>query len=44
MASKLKSGGYEPVESIEVNFRPDEKDLEKCYALGQKIASMVKSG
>ncbi|HYN44617.1 MAG TPA: hypothetical protein VER35_01330 [Candidatus Limnocylindrales bacterium] len=40
---KLKSGGYEPVESIEVNFRPDEQDLEKCYALGQKIASMVKA-
>ncbi|VVB54983.1 Type A flavoprotein FprA [uncultured archaeon] len=40
---KLKSGGYESVESIEVNFRPDEQDIEKCYALGQKIASMVKA-
>jgi flavorubredoxin len=40
---KLKSSGYEPVESLEVNFRPDEADLGKCYALGQKIASMVKS-
>ncbi|MCX9085145.1 MAG: FprA family A-type flavoprotein [Candidatus Methanoperedens sp.] len=40
---KLKSTGYEPVESIEVNFRSDEQDLLKCYALGEKIASMVKS-
>jgi len=40
---KLKSSGYEPVESLEVNFRPDEADLAKCYALGQKIASLVKS-
>jgi len=41
---KLKSGGYEPVESIEVNFRPDGQDISNCYALGQKIASMVKAG
>ncbi|MCX9012850.1 MAG: FprA family A-type flavoprotein [Candidatus Methanoperedens sp.] len=40
---KLKSAGYEPVESLEVNFRPDGQDLAKCYALGQKIASMVKA-
>ncbi len=40
---KLKSAGYEPVESLEVNFRPDEQDLAKCYALGQKMASMVKA-
>jgi len=26
-----------------VNFRPYEQDLEKCYALGQKIASLVKA-
>jgi len=41
---KLKSSGYEPIESLEVNFRPDEADLGKCYALGQKMALMVKSG
>ncbi len=40
---KLKSGNYEPVESLEVIFRPDENDLAKCNALGQKIAAMVKS-
>ena len=40
---KLKSAGYESVESLEVNFRPDEQDLAKCYALGQKMASMVKT-
>ncbi|MCZ7394602.1 MAG: FprA family A-type flavoprotein [Candidatus Methanoperedens sp.] len=40
---KLKSSGYEPVESLEVIFRPDEQDMAKCYALGQKIASMVKT-
>ncbi len=40
---KLKSSGYEPVDSLEVNFRPDDTDLAKCYALGQKIASRVKS-
>jgi flavorubredoxin len=39
---KLKSAGYEPIESLEVNFKPDEQDLVKCYALGQKIASLVK--
>jgi flavorubredoxin len=41
---KLKTSGYEPIESLEVNFRPDDQDMAKCYALGQKIASMVKSG
>ncbi len=41
---KLKSGGYDPVESIEVNFRPDEQDLKKCYSLGERVASMVKAG
>ncbi len=40
---KLKSAGYEPLESLEVNFRPDERDLGRCYAMGQKIASLVKS-
>ena len=38
---KLKSAGFEPVESLEANFRPDGQDLEKCYALGQKVASLV---
>ncbi len=41
---KLKSGGFEPVESIEINFRPDGQDLSKCYTIGQKIASIVKTG
>lgn len=40
---KLKASGYEVVESLEVNFRPDESELAKCYAFGQKIASMVKT-
>lgn len=40
---KLKLSGYELVESLEVNFRPDGGDMAKCYALGQKIASMVKA-
>ncbi|CAG1002284.1 MAG: FprA family A-type flavoprotein [Candidatus Methanoperedens sp.] len=40
---KLKSSGYEPIESLEVNFRPDEQDMAKCYTLGQKIASIVKA-
>jgi flavorubredoxin len=40
---KLKSSGYEIVDSLEVRFRPDERDLAKCYALGQKMASLVKS-
>jgi flavorubredoxin len=41
---KLKSSGYEIVESLEVRFKPDEQDLAKCYALGQKMASLVKNG
>ncbi len=40
---KLKSAEYVPVESLEVKFRPDGEDMKKCYALGQKIALMVKS-
>lgn len=40
---KLKSAGYESMESLEVNFIPDEQDLAKCYALGQKIASLVRA-
>ncbi|NJD77453.1 MAG: FprA family A-type flavoprotein [Candidatus Methanoperedens sp.] len=43
MNEKLKSAGYEPVESLEVIFRPDESDLVRCSALGRKIAMMVKS-
>ncbi len=39
---KLKSAGYEPVESLEVKFRPDKSDTERCYLLGQKISEMVK--
>ena len=38
---KLRSAGFEPVESLEANFRPDGQDLAKCYALGQKVASLV---
>lgn len=38
---KLKLSGYDPVESLEANFRPDDIDMTKCYTLGQKIASMV---
>lgn len=41
---KFKSSGYEIVESLEVRFKHDEQDLAKCYALGQKIASLVKNG
>ncbi|VVB88199.1 Type A flavoprotein FprA [uncultured archaeon] len=40
---KLKSAGNEPVESLEVRFRPDEMDLANCYAMGQRIASQVKA-
>ena len=40
---RLKASGYEPVESLEINFRPDEPELAKCYALGQKMASLVKA-
>ena len=39
---KLKSAGYEPAESLEIKFRPDESELAKCYALGQKIALKIK--
>ncbi|HLB70616.1 MAG: FprA family A-type flavoprotein [Candidatus Methanoperedens sp.] len=41
---RLKSSGYEPAESLEVNFRPDDADMAKCYSLGQKIASLVRAG
>ncbi|MCZ7356347.1 MAG: FprA family A-type flavoprotein [Candidatus Methanoperedens sp.] len=41
---KLKVSGYEPVESLEVNFRPDGTDLANCQALGKKLAQMVSSG
>ncbi|MBE0522553.1 MAG: FprA family A-type flavoprotein [Candidatus Methanoperedenaceae archaeon] len=40
----LVSSGYEASDSLEVKFRPDTEDFEKCYALGQKIASLVKNG
>jgi flavorubredoxin len=40
---RLKASGYEIAESFEVRFRPDEQDLEKCHALGEKIASLVKA-
>lgn len=40
---KLKSGGYETVESLEIKFKPDSQDLAKCYSMGQKIALKVKS-
>lgn len=40
---RLKASGYEVVESLEINYRPNEEELAKCYALGQKIANMVKA-
>ncbi len=40
---RLKASGYEIAESLEVKFRPDGQDLAKCYALAQKIASLVKA-
>ncbi len=39
---RLKYAGNEPVESLEIKFRPDEQELAKCYELGQRIASLVK--
>lgn len=38
---KLKSAGIEPVESLEIRFRPDEPELAKCYEMGRKIALNV---
>ncbi len=40
---RLKLAGNEPVESLEVKFRPDEPELYRCYALGQRIASMLRA-
>lgn len=40
---KLKSAGNEPLESLEIRLRPDESELSRCYALGQKIALKIKS-
>ncbi len=39
---KLKSAGYESIESLEIKFRPDEPELAKCYALGKKIVMKIK--
>jgi flavorubredoxin len=39
---KLKSVGFEPEESLEIKTRPDESELSKCYALGQRIALKIK--
>jgi anaerobic nitric oxide reductase flavorubredoxin len=41
---KLKSSGYETIESLEANFRPDGTELAKCRELGKKLARMVSSG
>lgn len=40
---KLRSAGNEPIESLEIRFRPDATELTKCYVLGQKIAMKVKN-
>ncbi len=39
---RLKASGYEISDSLEVRFRPDEQDMEKCRALGERTAALVK--
>lgn len=43
MNDRLKSAGNEPVESLEIKFRPNESELSKCYELGRKIALKIKN-
>ncbi len=40
---RLKSADNEPVESLEVKFRPDEEESAKCYEMGKRIAFIVKN-
>ncbi len=40
---RLKYAGYEPVDSLEIKFRPDEQELTKCYEMGNRIALLVKN-
>jgi hypothetical protein len=44
MTDGLRKAGIEPInEGYELLYKPDAKELEKCYAIGQDIARRVKA-
>ena len=39
---KMADAGFEMVDNLEINYVPNDDDLEKCYDLGVKIAKEMK--
>ncbi|ADP77227.1 flavodoxin/nitric oxide synthase [Methanothermus fervidus DSM 2088] len=42
IANELKECGFEVIDEYEIFYIPDEKELEKCYEIGRKLAKKVK--
>ena len=38
----MADAGFEMVDNLEINYVPNDDDLEKCYDLGVKIAKEMK--
>ncbi len=42
LVQELEDCGFEVSETLEVNYVPEEEDLDKCFEIGQKIAEKIK--
>ena len=39
---KMADAGFEMIDNLEINYVPNDEDLEKCFDLGVKIAEEMK--
>ena len=39
---KMEEAGFEMIDNLEINYVPDDEDLEKCFDLGVKVAQELK--
>ena len=39
---KMEEAGFEMIDNLEINYVPDDEDLEKCFDLGVKVAQEIK--
>lgn len=39
---KMEEAGFNMIDNLEINYVPDDEDLEKCFDLGVKIAQEIK--
>lgn len=39
---KMEEAGFEMIDNLEINYVPDDSELEKCFELGVKMAEEIK--